>query len=1108
MRVLDATAESLPALRADARTVRAANIELAGLAACTLVLALGLVATVWARLGVPPAGPVADAVNINAVAGAEALAPLLPMYEDREERLAAARALYRLTASADRPVTHVGALAEASVAATEIRDRVRYVHLRERLERRPGLATVPVLSAADLAAIKPLLVVRTRGEYLSAVRLAGLSFLGIFWVAHLVRRGRQIEDDPLLLPIVFLLTGVGLMSMIALRDPLRDTLAFAGFTAGTVAGVGLLLAVAEIDFERSLLRRAVFAPLAAALGLAALLLIFGDGPGTSGVKVNLFGMQPVEAIRLLVVFAVAAYFARRLELLRALSEPATPARPWLRYVDLPRWKDVRPIAISMALVLIFFFLQKDLGPALVVSAVVIALYTVARGRAGAIAAGTAMLALGFGAAYLAGYPATVGQRVRIWMDPWSNGVPGGNQIAHGLWALATGGLTGSGAGLGSPASIPAAHTDFVLAAIGEQLGFVGLAAIFALYVLLGWRCFRIAARAPGDYSAFLAAGVALALGLQALLIAAGLLGLFPLSGVVTPFLSYGKSSMLANCLAIGVVLAIARRQGLVRPHLARPLGALGTALIAASLIIGARAGWVQVLQADEIATASSLTEQADGGYRYEYNPRLVAAARILERGTIHDRHGLVLATSRPAEMQAIDRDYRAARLVPAVPCAPDAGRCYPLGGLAFHLTGDWNRSVNWGARNSTYLERDSDTVLKGFDDHQRVVTVVNPRTGAPERVVRRDYRDVLPLVRQGPGSRDPAVIALLEGSRDLRSSVDARLQSRVAAALRSRIVGGGFARGAAVVLDVTSGEVLASVSYPWPEADPGSAQGGANGSQTEPDRLLDRARYGLYPPGSTFKVLVAGAALRSAPALRNQSLDCRRLPDGRVGAYVKGWKRPVRDDPMDTQPHGAITLERALVVSCNAYFAQLAQRLGPGPVLDAANFFQIDAAQPATAATLRDTLPQAGYGQGDVLVSPLKMARVAAALAAAGRVLPLRWTVSQTDLPADPPRFLSAVDAGLLAKYLREAVTSGTGRAVAGNPTAIAGKTGTAEVDGSRAHSWFVGFAPYDGSRPIAFAVVVENAGYGARAAAPVASDIVTAARELGLFGGSAGGTK
>ncbi len=428
-------------------------------------------------------------------------------------------------------------------------------------------------------------------------------------------------------------------------------------------------------------------------------------------------------------------------------------------------------------------------------------------------------------------------------------------------------------------------------------------------------------------------------------------------------------------------------------------------------------------------------------------------------------------------------------------------RCYPLGGVLFSVLGDWEHQTNWGARNSSYVERDSDTQLKGFDDRQRVVDVVNPRTGARDRTIKRDYSDLLPLVRLGADSSDARVRALLTRNRDVRTSIDARLQVRAAAALRKGITAGGYARGAAIVLDVETGELLASVSYPWPTSGEELRDEDLGGETGAADAHLDRPRYGLYPPGSTFKLLVASAALRSDPAAENQSFACVRLPNGRVGNYLRGWSRPVRDDPLDTSPHGNVTLRRGLVVSCNAYFAQLALRLGPRPILDAASFFQIDTARPDTPAALRRTLPYAGYGQADVLVSPLKMARVAAAVAAGGRVLQVRWIANPAAAVSEPAvRFLSPAAARELSGYMREVVTTGTGRTLLANATPIAGKTGTAEVDGARAHSWFAGFAPAGGSHPIAFAVIVENAGYGARAAAPIAGEIVNAARDVGLL--------
>jgi cell division protein FtsW (lipid II flippase) len=1107
MRIIDTAGARAAIIGPRSATVRrTANAEALGLLAASVVMVFGLGLTAWARLGASALDGAQRTVHLRTLTSAADLLPALRTVTDEAERQAIAERVYRRATDVAAPIDHVGALAGITVSAAEIKADRRLTQARSRLaarlrpgsgaHARPGVDAVRLLPAADLAAMKPHLLVRTPREYVSRLGASVAAFIGLFWVAHLVRRWRRADDDPALLPILMRLCGLGLMSMIAWRDPLRDGLIAATFVAGVCGGLGLLLIASEIDYESSPLRRSVLLPLGGALGLAALLLVFGSGPGTSGVKVNLFGGQPVELIRLLVVFAIAGALARRFELLRELSEPATAARPWLGLVRLPRWRDVRPVVASMALVLAFFFLQKDLGPALVLSCVVIALYAIARGRLAFVFVGFGMLAAGFVVAYLIGFPATVGQRVSIWVNPWNNGVPGGNQVAHGLWGMATGAAWGSGPGLGSPQSIPEGHTDFVLAVLGEQLGFVGVLAVLALYALLAWRCLRVALRAPGDYSALLGIGVTLALVVQAFVIGAGVLGVLPLTGVVTPFLSYGRSSMLANCLATGVVMAVGRRRGPVRLHLQQPVRLLATVLAVLAGVILSRAAWVQVVEADTLATSASLSEQGDGGYRFEYNPRLVAAARTIDRGSIADRHGVLLATSLPGEIAGLDAAFASAGLVRERACAADEPRCYPLGGLTFSVLGDWAGQVNWGARNASYVERERDARLKGFDDRQRVVDVVHPRTGAHDRTIRRDYSALLPLVRYGPASTRPEVALLLGRPRDVRLTLDARLQQRVARALRAGIERGAHTRGAAVVLDIATGEVLASVSYPWPS---GIAAAAAPDDR-QADALLDRVRYGVYPPGSTFKLLVAAAALRTHPELQTAAHMCVRLPGGRVGNVIKGWSRPVRDDVKDLTPHGAVDLHEGLVVSCNAYFAQLAMQLGPRPLLDAVSLFQIEAARPSTLAALRSTLPYAAYGQADVLASPLKMARVVAAIAGDGRVRPARWTADDPEATDDAPRLLGEADAQRLARYMRDVVTSGTGRTLLGNATPIAGKTGTAEVDGRPAHSWFIGFAPYGGSRPIAFAVLVENAGYGARSAAPVAGEIVDAARELGLF--------
>jgi peptidoglycan glycosyltransferase len=224
------------------------------------------------------------------------------------------------------------------------------------------------------------------------------------------------------------------------------------------------------------------------------------------------------------------------------------------------------------------------------------------------------------------------------------------------------------------------------------------------------------------------------------------------------------------------------------------------------------------------------------------------------------------------------------------------------------------------------------------------------------------------------------------------------------------------------------------------------------------------------------------AALRKDPGLKNRVFLCRRLPDGRAGNIIPGWNRAIKDDIGD-EAHGTLNMERAIAVSCNAYFAQLGvHEVGSKALAETAAQLGISTGDPAE---LRKALPFAAYGQGPILISPFKMARVAAVIASGGGTI-------------IPP-----AEAGFLARAMRRVVTEGTARrAMADAEISFAGKTGTAQLDEGQPHAWFAGFAPYDGapSQRLAFAVLIEHGGYGARAAAPIAREVMEAAKQLGLL--------
>jgi cell division protein FtsI/penicillin-binding protein 2 len=511
----------------------------------------------------------------------------------------------------------------------------------------------------------------------------------------------------------------------------------------------------------------------------------------------------------------------------------------------------------------------------------------------------------------------------------------------------------------------------------------------------------------------------------------------------------------------------------------------------------------QILHADAFLTRGAAVLQGDGVRRFLYNPRLAAIAATIPRGSIVDRNGVPLATSDPAEIDRHRAELTALGAADLESATADGRtRVYPFGGRTFHLLGDLRNRLNWRARNTSFVERDARVRLQGYDDYAGVVQVRQvDGTEAPQVIV--DYRELVPLLRHRYEPEDPRVASILARDRTVRLSIDVRLDLAAEGILKKYAAQAGFG-AAAVVLDAESGDLLAAASYPYPDrlpAEPATGPGGA---------LLDRARYGIYPPGSTFKVVTALAALRLDPGLAAKTYECKTLPDGREGNRVRG--RWVHDDPTVTAPHGTVDLDKGIRHSCNAYFAQLGTySVGAKQLLATAQLFGIVMARPNTAEQLDKALPQASYGQGQVIATPFQMARVAATVAAQGKMPEGRWIVGgDNPRSGGPVTVLDGAPTALLARAMRGVVTEGTAASyLAGVTPPIAGKTGTAEVQDKKSHSWFIGYAPYgDAPRHIAVAVIVEHGGYGGRLAAPAVGEIVRRAADLGVLRQNDGGQK
>jgi cell division protein FtsW (lipid II flippase) len=381
--------------------------------------------------------------------------------------------------------------------------------------------------------------------------VTGIALAVIAVVAHLTVRTAAPDADPTLLPIAFLLNGLGLVFVSRVDLATGSDLA-ATQTVWTAVSVGA--ACALLLFVR---RVRDLARLPYTVGLAALvLLLLPLVPGLSAGVINgarlwidVAGMrfQPGELAKLFLVVFLAAYLERNRALLSIATQRVGP-------LLVPAPRHLAPLLAAAGMALVVMAGLRDLGSALLLFGVFIAMLYVATGRLAYPALGA--VAFGFGA-YIAWllFP-HVQRRVEVWLDPWADISGAGYQIAQSLFAIGTGGLTGTGLGLGRPQDVPFSATDAIFVVIGEELGLLGTTAVLLLFLLLTFRGLKIATTARDEFATLLAAGLTVTLALQTFVIVGGLTRLVPLTGVTLPFVSYGGSSLLSNYLLVALLLRI------------------------------------------------------------------------------------------------------------------------------------------------------------------------------------------------------------------------------------------------------------------------------------------------------------------------------------------------------------------------------------------------------------------------------------------------------------------------------------------------------------------------------------------------------------------------
>jgi len=391
----------------------------------------------------------------------------------------------------------------------------------------------------------------------------GGGYLIALAVAHLLIRRYAPYADPVLLPIVALLNGIGLV-MIYRLDLAREISAInRGEEVPTpqaslqlvwtgVALVCFLIVLLVVRDHTVLQSYAYTLALIGVVFLAIPALLPSSLSEVNGAKIwikvpGLFSIQPAEFAKIaLIIFAAAFLVSKRTVL-------STAGKKVFGLV-LPRGRDLGPLLVALLLVLGIMVLGKDLGSALLIFGTFLAMIYVATGRVSWLVIGI----LGFSAgAYLAYRMfAHVRVRVDIWLDPFGDPLGNGYQLVQSLFGLGTGGIFGTGLGAGRPDIVPFASTDFIMAALGEELGLVGVTAILLLYLILTARGVRTGLAAKDGFGTLLAGGLAFSLALQMFIVVGGVTRLIPLTGITTPFLSYGGSSLLSNYVILALLVRI------------------------------------------------------------------------------------------------------------------------------------------------------------------------------------------------------------------------------------------------------------------------------------------------------------------------------------------------------------------------------------------------------------------------------------------------------------------------------------------------------------------------------------------------------------------------
>lgn len=1018
------------------------------------------------------------------------------------------------------------------------------------------------------------LIVRLPKDFNKWFWIIAIGFLLSFWVVHLLLSSKFSSADNLMLPLVMLLTGFSFLTLLSLQDPLRDRFlaqSMLGYFMAGMVGLCLLMlfnlkkftvdsGVYRMFMKESKGTAQGFAWAGAAMLLLLLTILFGTGPEGSGVKVNLLGFQPSEMVKFSIIFFLAGFFSTNEKF---ISE----YRSWQK-----RWSFFSFALAAIVATIFLFLMLGDLGPAIVTCFAFIILFSFSRGdflsMAGAvlfyvllvwivkniwIATGITALVLALiflfiqkkisesaimAIVVIAGFllldqvpfldelfPGPIQRlidRKAIWLDPWNNEVFGGDHVANGIWAMASGGMSGQGIGEGFAKTIPEAHTDMILPSLSEDFGWAGVFSVFIIFLIYLHRAILIGRQTGTPFLFYICAGIGVATFVQFILIAGGSIGALPLSGVSLPFVSYGGSSLILNLLASGFLLSSSVLKGspvqmkyIERQQDKNLLPALLAALVSIILLTVTASRYL--LNNKQWIVQPALVADRSGLRIFSYNPRINILMNRLQAGNLYDRNHLLLATSSADSLQK-KKDSLSMAGLPKYKLDALAhkrlDRFYPFSEQMFFWTGDLNTGIFLGSTNGYYGEYRHLAQLRGFQTPAVPFTVMAnryredrflPRTVREMTVTKNDYSALAPMLLAGINSA--MVDSFKLQNRDVRLSMDAHLQTAIQQSFQSDDSLSDN-RVSVVIMEALTGDVLASALYPLPTV-------------SEPEKLMlttrEQNQLGYWitntdlgftyatQPGSTAKIATALAAFNKlGTGAANKTFLIRE------GDLIR-----VRSDEPDET--GNIDMRRAFVKSNNPYFIKLANEenlqeemvtiymqvgmflKGKGGYYytgEKDNVFQQEEwrkfwrnteFKSKAAYNKNDIRATRGrgisgmaWGQGELVATPASVARMASGIANNGVLMPNRYVLQISDSLIAVGNGEHLAKDSMSAKILTSFMLEQSANKVSRLGVKVAGKTGTPEriVKKKRINDgWYTFFVPKaDGQGYIAVCVRMEDA--------------------------------